>query len=631
MTDNTGIHVRDLDGLRTLAVGAVMMYHFGLPLYGGFIGVDAFFVLSGFLITGLLLRDIDQYGTIQLSRFWVRRMRRLIPAAVLVVVTVTCYLVIGAPLYRSLTLWDSISATLAYVANWHFIASSSYFASTGDQDPLLHMWSLAVEEQFYLVWPLVMLALSRIRSTTVRRRTSQVLIVGIIVASATTFALLWRSGLIDRAYMGTDTRAFQLAIGALVAVSAGWLRATLASRSMRNLTVTAGLVGLAVAAVTVGNSAGATAWYGLGGGLAVGVFAAAAVAGCSVGLTWFSPILGSRPMVYCGQLSYGMYLWHWPLVVLLGDALTIGAGHIAALVKAALLTIATIAAASVSYHFVEVPLRYRGPLVRWPSRQVLVTVPCAMLLVAGLCAGLLTLKERTSGPVVVLVGDSVPKRALATFATIGQQEGLDVISAAYGWCAAVTTPLQAPDGTEFGSVKSCTTTAQESQVSMVRRFNPEAIVWWSRYELSDFLSSQQQHLSPDQEQFWVELSLRFEKRADELTGGTRRLVLVGIEPIGVSVAKRCPDGLRAATCNWFLQRLSLPENDWIRVRWNTVLQQYAAAHANTRYVDLTNLVCLDQNIPCNDEVRKNSYQRPDGVHYTREAAEPVVARILAEI
>src|SRR5712692_650427 len=193
-----------LDGLRLLAVGAVLAFHFRLPHAGaGFLGVDLFFVLSGFLITSLLLNHV-QDGRVRVADFWTRRARRLVPALVPVVVAVLVWGAVVAPSVSRDRLRGDIGSTLFYFANWHFISVSTYFANDGVVSPMEHMWSLGVEEQFYLVWPLV-LALAAIA---MRRPRQRLIAIGLLAGTGMALSV-WRLSSRwgadpNRAYLGTD-------------------------------------------------------------------------------------------------------------------------------------------------------------------------------------------------------------------------------------------------------------------------------------------------------------------------------------------------------------------------------------------------------------------------------------------
>lgn len=342
-----------LDGLRAVAVLAVMAYHGGVAwMGGGLLGVDIFFVLSGYLVTSLMLNEHARTATIRLGSFWARRARRLAPGLAVLLLGVSAYVYWGgASISASRVRGDAI-ATLLYVANWHYIlAAQNYFVRYGAPSPLLHTWSLAVEEQFYLIWPPLCLVVLRKWGLRAVGRVAA----GLALASATLCAALFAGGAsIDRLYYGTDTRSQALMVGALLAV-------IFARRVPSGSPARLGGIG-AVAAVVLAwcltTVDGTGPFLYLGGFLVVSV-ATAAVIAASVGAPHglISRALSWRPARYVGRISYGLYLYHWPLFLFLTQART-GAGGYALL---ALRFAATFAVAALSYHLLEAPIR-RGVL-----------------------------------------------------------------------------------------------------------------------------------------------------------------------------------------------------------------------------------------------------------------------------
>ena len=349
-------HRPAVDGLRALAVVAVLLYHADLPWFpGGFLGVDVFFVISGFLITTLLVEERERSGTIALGRFWVRRLRRLLPALLAVLAVVLVYgWIVARPEQRSMLRGDVI-ATLAYVANWRFVASGqSYFASFLEPSPLRHAWSLAVEEQWYVVWPVVVAVALR----TVRGRAQTLLwpAVAAALASAALMALLWDREEPSRVYYGTDTRAQGLLVGSALAfwyVHHRRTRPRHASRASRRVDACAwvALVAVLVAVLTVGDRA--PALY-LGGFLVVSAAAAVLVyAAADDRPTTFQGVFAHPALRWLGERSYGLYLWHWPVFVWLNGTRTGLDGVPLFLVQVAV----SLACTEVSFRLVERPVR----------------------------------------------------------------------------------------------------------------------------------------------------------------------------------------------------------------------------------------------------------------------------------
>jgi len=304
-----------LDGLRTIAVFLVILFHVRAPrMSAGFIGVDMFFVLSGYLITSGLVRELRRSNSIDLARFWSRRIRRLMPAAILVILVVLVWTVSSAPSFRRPSLAADAFWTSVYAANWHFISSASYFAYDGITSPLLHMWSLAIEEQFYVGWPLLLMVLWLL--TRSARRLRRFLIVAaaagsiLIVGSATLLGWYHAQGGVERAYMGTDSKIFEPLLGAVVAIVLAWEPAR--RWAMRWGTWLA-IVGLATLVPLFALSDGPSPLYFRGGALVFSVAVAIAIAGlASRPGGWPARWLGVAPMAYLGRISYGLYLWHWP-------------------------------------------------------------------------------------------------------------------------------------------------------------------------------------------------------------------------------------------------------------------------------------------------------------------------------
>jgi peptidoglycan/LPS O-acetylase OafA/YrhL len=350
-----------LDGLRALAVGAVVAYHVGLGwAQGGLLGVGVFFTLSGYLITDLLLGQYEATGGLQLADFWLRRARRLLPALFVMLAVVVAWVTL---LDRSLlpTTRGAVVASAGYVSNWWLIAQhSSYFAQFGPPSPLGHLWSLAVEEQFYLIWPwLLWIALRLGRPRTSTRLAAASLLLA--AASAVMMALLYRPGYDPtRVYEGTDTRAFALLIGAALAFI--WPSRHLRSGvpdGARWILDGAGTAGLVVFAVLVWRTSEYSPFLYRGGMVLLSLGTALMVAAAASPASRFGRMLGWQPLRWLGVRSYGIYLWHFPIIVL-----TTPADGRETLIRSALQVAATIGCAELSWRYLEEPIRHGG-LRRW--------------------------------------------------------------------------------------------------------------------------------------------------------------------------------------------------------------------------------------------------------------------------
>ena len=343
-----------LDGLRTFAVFAVILYHLNTPyISGGFLGVDVFFVLSGYLITGILLREWTAHGTIDLKRFYVARFRRLLPALLLLLsVVMTVVTLVDRALLD--TVRQDALASLAYVNNWWYIFHDvSYFESFGKPSPLQNLWSLSIEEQFYAVWPLVLLV-----GLAFRKRLLQVVGV-LIVASAMWMALRYVPDADpSRVYYGTDTRLFGLLIGSGLAF--GWrpdsFKPSMPTMGRHLLNGIGGVMLLVIVSVMMNVSAYDSFLY-YGGFLLVAVATALLIAAIAHPATLWSRIFGREWLRVIGTRTYGIYLWHYPVIILSTPLEQLGTFS---LPRALAQVIATLLIAEASYRYIETPIRRNG-------------------------------------------------------------------------------------------------------------------------------------------------------------------------------------------------------------------------------------------------------------------------------
>jgi peptidoglycan/LPS O-acetylase OafA/YrhL/lysophospholipase L1-like esterase len=348
-----------LDGLRAVAVLAVIAYHLDLGWApGGLLGVGVFFTLSGYLITDLLLGQRDAFGHIRLGDFWLRRARRLLPALFLMLAIVVAWVTLFDRSQLS-ALRGDVAAAALYVSNWwNIIRDTSYFARFGPPPPLDHLWSLAIEEQFYLIWPwLLLLGLRYARG----RYQMAGLTLAAAAVSAIVMALLYQPGVDPtRVYEGTDTRAFGLLLGAALAMvwPSRQLREDL-SLGRRQLLNGAGVVGLVIIALLIWQTNEYSPFLYRGGIVLLSVATVLVVAALAHPASWLGPALGLAPLRWLGVRSYGIYLWHWPIIVLTTPTLQKGVN----LTLQILQVVATIVVAALSWRFVEEPIR-RGALGR---------------------------------------------------------------------------------------------------------------------------------------------------------------------------------------------------------------------------------------------------------------------------
>lgn len=356
-----------LDGLRAIAVGAVLLYHADPQwLPGGYLGVEVFFVLSGYLITSLLIAEWRAQGSINLPAFWLRRARRLLPALFLLLASTLTFAVLFLPGEVAGLRGDALAAA-GYSMNWYLVfGQKSYFELVGRPPMLQHLWSLAVEEQFYLVWPLLFTVMAR--RWQLKRRMLAAIVAG-AVASAGLMALLYQPDADpSRIYYGTDTRATGLLIGCALAV--GWAslrpgRARPVSKLRKYAAAFLPDIGGLAALILLG---GLFVWLDenepflyQGGFVVTGLITLALIIACAgTPSRLTSRLLGWKPLRWLGMRSYGIYLWHWPVYAVTRPQLDLPLDSVPTLV---LRLSATLLLAELSYRFVEMPVR-RGSLGR---------------------------------------------------------------------------------------------------------------------------------------------------------------------------------------------------------------------------------------------------------------------------
>ena len=607
--------------MRATAVVLVFLFHLGVPGFAaGFLGVDVFFVLSGFLITSLLLTEMERSGRIALSAFWARRVRRLMPALVVLLLVIAVVTAMTATFSQRASIRGDLLATTTYVANWRFIATSSYFVNTGVDSPLQHTWSLAIEEQFYLAWPLLLAFLILV----VKRPRPTVAVPAMIGAalSALTLAVLWSPDGVDRAYMGTDARIFEPLIGALGAVVVASPRGRALLKRIGTPMVVLGALGLLLCLAVIRPE---TTFYYYGGAVLVAASTLMMVAplwvekggALSRGFSW-------APLAWLGAVSYGVYLWHWPLILWLGVH---GAHGVAAIARGTLAVALTLVIAALSYYLIEQPILTGRRIGRHADARrtvrpvvVLSAVPVVMLLVAAASVEATSVPPPAPGqPVILLVGDSVPLHLESIFEQEAQNRGWRIESAAQGACPVSGENPTGANGLPLHEAEQCPTVVVAQQNRDVSEFHPNLILWWDRWSVSDYLRADGEHVTSGTDRFWQLRKETLRSDVRRLTSAGGRVVFVATEPPGLGITSRCdPTG-----CPRWPQFLIDHYGD-ITTKWNDIMHTYAVRHPDqASYVSVTDVMCKVDVSPC-DDTFDGALARPDGTHYEGPAAQKVV-------
>ncbi|MFG1923444.1 acyltransferase family protein [Cryptosporangium sp. NPDC048952] len=630
-----------LDGVRAVAVVAVVVYHLGAAwLPGGFLGVDVFFALSGFLITTLLVTRAGEGARVDLIDFLGRRARRLLPAALVMVVVVA---VVGAftatpdrlgPL-RLDGIWTVLQA-----ANWRFVVSGqSYVEAFAPPSPLRHAWSLAVEEQFYLVWPIVVAVLLRWRRV--------LLAAGVVgaVVSAGWMRHLYAAPDPSRAYYGTDTRAHALLVGAVLAIVLlgpgrdRWVRV------LGWLALPAALV-LALAFALVSDS-----WAGYYRGVGFGVALAATVlVGAVASAGAVGRVFGAGPLPWVGRRSYSLYLWHWPVFCWL-ESYGVGA-------KLGL----TVVLALLSYHLVEVPLRARrGAPRRAPAgaaggrlagvaggrpagvaggrpagvaagrraRGVLIVVAAAGVAIAVVVGATMRaapslvdeparpgakprLLAAATSPVAIRLataGDSVAKSLAPGLREVADAQGWGYADSAVSSCSVAGLLMVEADGSPYRAGRRCPDVVPPMQRALVRNFDPTLILVHSRWENQTVRRADGVVVRPGTAEHVAYVRGQLATALGRLTAGRAHVVLIEPIPAAESLCRRLGNSL--AACRGQLRD---PQAE----RYNALRRSVAAAFpGRVTVISVSDLLCPDEI--CTDDVH-GRHPRPDGLHFSPTGA-----------
>ena len=356
-------YLPSIDSLRAIAVIAVIIYHIDANyLPGGFLGVDLFFVLSGYLISSLIIKEYKSTGTVNLYNFYVRRARRLLPAVYFMITVVLIIITLFNGVLLKKSYLDALFGYI-YSSNWWYIFHKlDYFDSFGSQSPFKHLWSLAIEEQFYMFFPLIFLIFNRKsksnNSNSKLNRNFIYVVLSLILVSLIAHILLFDINNINRIYFGTDTRAFSLLVGVVGAILYPMDR--LSERTTKKDNMIYSIVSLVSILVLIGimiNTSEYNTWLYRGGFLLVAIIGLIIIISSGRQYTFMSKLLSFKPFVFIGKISYSLYLWHFPILVVTTPVSEIGNPN---LFYVTLRIVLIFLVATGSYMFVETPIRKLG-------------------------------------------------------------------------------------------------------------------------------------------------------------------------------------------------------------------------------------------------------------------------------
>ena len=350
-------YITGLDGIRAIAVIMVLAYHLKLALFkSGFLGVTVFFVLSGYLITGILISEVEEEGTIDLKNFWLRRIRRLVPAVMSMAVVIIFVSAVVNKIIFTKGCKDFLASVLGFNNWWQIFNKVSYFEAAGVPSPFTHCWSLAIETQFYLIYPLILLGIYKLVKSREEGRAKRGLLFAGVTLLLALISVILMIVLFDpqqdasRVYYGTDTRAFSLLFGALLAIL--WEYRMVPRRLSASVNMVLGSVSFAVLLVmTIAINGSSNFWYR--GGQFVGTILTVLVIYTVSGRkTWLSRFLSNPVLKWIGDRSYSIYLWHYPIILLISKG--IKASWWITLIEIVL----SVVLAELSYRFIETPIRH---------------------------------------------------------------------------------------------------------------------------------------------------------------------------------------------------------------------------------------------------------------------------------
>jgi peptidoglycan/LPS O-acetylase OafA/YrhL len=663
-----------LDGLRALALLAIIAYHYDYGwARGAYLSVDLFFILSGFLITTLLLMEWRRSDGVALGTFWARRARRLLPALLVLLVFVTIFTILEIEPWRRADVRGDAIASLFYVANWRLIATEQgYFELFAAASPLRHMWTLAIEEQFYLVWPVIVLV-----AMTAARGSLRVLVaicsIGIVV-SVIVMARVYTPGDPLRAYYGTDARLHTILMGALLAILLFvWQPSDIAKRRLAIV----GALACVVMLYTWNVATGTSSRYYHGGSIAYAALACVVIAG-AMHAGPLRAALGFGILVWIGRLSYGLYLFHWPIITWVVPSRV----HLHGLPLNVLRFAITVALAALSFYLIELPVRERRkPTWPWkraervrtePSRrrprQVArwAALPAVALTFAIILAsttgakpppsylvgerpkgnfiwgfgdplfcgtprpaeteeaqeqaaelGPPALERSAEGLRVLVLGDSVACSLYPGLAAVGDLVGASVEQASVFGCGIASGEVTTTRNEQITPhSERCPVMVQQAIDTAVNEFQPDVVLWISIWEKSDVLVNGTTLVSgtPEGDE---EMLRRMDAALDRITAHDAKVV-------ALTVPAPAPNDAQGT------HNTSNAVDDASYARLDSILRRFVERHPDTvELVDFARALCPD-GPPCPATVN-GTRMRPDGRHLTPAAAATTAHWLMPQI
>ena len=639
--------------MRAVAVLAVIAYHVGGRPRGGYLGVDVFFVLSGYLITTLLLREHASKARIRLANFWGRRVRRLLPALLLVIGACVIAAAFRTPLSELEARRGDIISTLFYFANWHFIATdTSYFGAFAGTSPLRHMWSLSIEEQFYLVWPLAIAGLLYLR------RGGYGLILALtglgIVVSTMLMASEYDIANPSKAYFGTGARAHELLVGAALAfLLVRWPQLLTSPRSQRLATwiwlpIAAAL---AIPVVAMGDQ---NSIYYRGVSLAFAVCVAVALWIIeTVPRSLPGTLLSLRPMRWIGMISYGLYLWHWPILVWFGDSESQNAPALQLVLIAA-----TFCAAAISFYVVERPVRAFawGRLPHW---RIALTLGLVFLVAAGgavratqidasdgvvaqvtdfsdkpcpsgspvvgmysYCE--LNVPSSVDEPVVAAIGDSTSRALTPGFEDLAAGRGWGFVQAGQGGCSILPLAMvgDASDATSVAQGRDCADAVVDLVNGVATDFSPDLWIISDRFLTKGLVLPDGTALSPGDPRYEHLVVGKWQEVFQQLSASGAAVAVLAVPPLGEPAEcatrrmKKCDDP-------------AFTTADPITHETNRLIHRAVAASAGrAALVSIDDILCPHGQCVA---ALNGTLVRYDGIHFTSTYSREIVPEILQRI